>query len=230
MLDSAQAVVLLSGGIDSTVLLHRVAGERGGASIHALSFDYGQRHRRELACAEAQAAAVGVASYRSIDISFLGDLLRAGSTLIAGGEAVPDLSGLDEEALTQPPTYVPNRNMMLLSMAAAYAEAQGIHDLFYGAQAQDEYGYWDCTTDFLRAINATLALNRREAVTVHAPLIAASKADNVREGLALDVNFGETWSCYRGGTLACGSCPTCVERLNAFAAVGVNDPLSYESA
>lgn len=228
MSGSPRCVVLLSGGIDSTVLLHRIAKERGGAAIHALSFDYGQRHSRELDCAAAQAQAVGVSAQRTINMTFVGELLRDGSALIAGGDAVPDLKSLDEQALAQPPTYVPNRNMLLLSLAAAYAEANGIREIYYGAQAQDEYGYWDCTVEFLERINATLALNRRDAVAVHAPLVSASKADNVREGLALDVDFAQTWSCYRGGAKACGTCPTCVERLNAFATVGAEDPLEYE--
>ena len=222
------AVVLLSGGLDSTVLLHHVAKELQAAPVHALSFHYGQRHVRELDCAKAQAALAG-AQHRVIDISFMGELLKEGSSLIAGGADVPDLSDLSDQDLQQPPTYVPNRNMMLLSIAAAYAEAQGMHDLYYGAQAQDEYGYWDCTTDFLAGINAVLSLNRKTPVTVHAPLVQHSKADNVRLGIILDVDFGNTWSCYRGDTPACGTCPTCVERLNAFAAVGVDDLLEYIS-
>ena len=117
--------------------------------------------------------------------------------------------------------------MMLLSMAAAYAEAAGIADIYYGAQAQDEYGYWDCTPAFLEGLNAVFALNRRTPVKVHAPLVHHSKADNVLMGIDLGVDFGQTWSCYRGGDSACGTCPTCVERLNAFAAAGMEDPLPY---
>jgi 7-cyano-7-deazaguanine synthase len=224
--NSEAAVVLLSGGVDSSVLLHWVARE-GYAPVHALSFNYGQRHVRELACAETQARLAGAASHRIIDLSFLGDLLKGGSALIAGGAAVPDLADLDEAARTQPPTYVPNRNMMLLSLASAYAEANGIRNVFYGAQAQDEYGYWDCTREFLTRINAALALNRGQGVTIHAPFIAKSKAETVGLGLELGVDFAQTWSCYRGGDLACGTCPTCVERLNAFAALSAKDPLRY---
>ena len=117
------AVVLLSGGLDSSVLLHRVARELDFGAIHALSFNYGQRHARELACAREQAVAAG-ATHRIFDLSPMGDLLRKGSSLIAGGAKVPELSEVEEQDLPQPPTYVPNRNMMLLSMAAAFAEAQ----------------------------------------------------------------------------------------------------------
>jgi len=226
MINENGAVVLLSGGIDSTVLLHHVAKELNGAPLHALSFDYGQRHVKELACAKWQAEVVGVSEYRVIDLSFLKDVLSGSSTLMADGPPVPDLNDLAESDTDQPPTYVPNRNMMLLSIAAAYAESHGIHDVYYGAQAQDEYGYWDCTADFLKRINMVLSLNRRDAITIHAPLVAASKADNVRAGVELGVDFSQTWSCYRGGDAPCGTCPTCVERQNAFSAVDVRDPLT----
>ena len=221
------AVLLLSGGMDSSVLLHYVARRLDRTPVHALSFDYGQRHHKELDCARAQAAAAEVTAHRVLDVSFLGDLLAGGTSLVAGGAPVPDLADLDEASRCQPPTYVPNRNMMLLSMAAAYAEAEGIHDVFYGAQAQDEYGYWDCTEAFLSRINDVLALNRKVPVRVHAPFIAKAKAEIVTLGAELGVDFGQTWSCYRGEALACGTCPTCVERRNAFAAAGMDDPLGY---
>lgn len=221
------AVVLLSGGMDSSVLLHYVALTFQCAPIHALSFDYGQRHRRELVCAQWQARNARVAAHRVLDVSFLADVVKDGTSLVQGGAAVPDFSALSPASLDQPPTYVPNRNMILLSLAAAYAESNGICDIFYGAQAHDEYGYWDCTRDFLSRINATLALNRRDAVTVLAPLIGKRKAELVRMGQGLGVDFAQTWSCYRGGEKACGTCPTCVERLNAFREAGAFDPLPY---
>lgn len=227
MSKSVSAVVLLSGGVDSSVLAHYVVRRLECAPVYALSFHYGQRHARELECARFQAQAVEVASHEVVDISFLGTMLRAGSALIEGGATVPNLRQLSSGELTQPPTYVPNRNMMLLSIAAAYAEAHGVAGVFYGAQAQDEYGYWDCTRDFLERINHILGLNRRNSVRVHAPFIEKRKAETVRLGLELGVNFARTWSCYRGGEIACGTCPTCVERLNAFREVGATDPLPY---
>jgi 7-cyano-7-deazaguanine synthase len=114
---------------------------------------------------------------------------------------------------------------MLLSVAAAYAEAQGATEVFYGAQAHDEYGYWDCTADFLERINHVLALNRRYPITIHAPFVGEKKSSLVRMGLELGVDFAQTWSCYRGGDAPCGTCPTCVERAKAFAEAGVADPL-----
>ena len=225
--EKEKAVILLSGGIDSTVLLHLLS--RRGYALYALACRYGQRHSRELECARIQAESAGVAAFHYLDMGFLGGLLREGSALIDSGAPVPDLADIPPELRDQPPTYVPNRNMLLLSVASAYAEAIGAPRVFYGAQAQDEYGYWDCTQDFLERINALLALNRRQPVTVEAPFLRCSKADNVKLGLALGVDFGATWSCYRGGKKACGACPTCVERLNAFKIVGVEDPLSYET-
>jgi 7-cyano-7-deazaguanine synthase len=227
--ENGPAVVLVSGGLDSSVLLRHAIRNLGRQPVHALSFNYGQRHSKELECARVQAEQVGIAVYRVIDISFMGGLLMAGSVLVRGGAPVPDLTDLDKKDLSQPPTYVPNRNMMLLSMAAAYAEAQGILDVFYGAQAQDEYGYWDCTEAFLDRFNHVLALNRRDRVTVHAPFVRMKKSEIVRLGLGLGVDFALTWSCYRGGAKACGTCPTCVERLNAFRQAGAPDPLPYEA-
>ena len=219
------AVVLLSGGMDSTVLLHHVAKDLGVGPLHVLAFNYGQRHVRELACAEMQAGLAGAESFRVVDMRFVGEMVAAGTTLVTGGGEVPDLADLDDTELAQPPTYVPNRNMMLLSLAAAYAEAQGVRDVYYGAQAHDEYGYWDCTADFLERVNAVLALNRGEAVRVHAPFVGETKSCLVTRGVALGVEFGRTWSCYRGGESPCGTCPTCVERAKAFAEAGVVDPL-----
>lgn len=225
---SEKAVVLVSGGIDSTVLLHLLREQ--GKEIHALSFHYGQRHSRELACARLQADRAGIRSFHLLDMGFMGELLKEGSSLMAAGAPVPDLRNIPEEQRDQPPTYVPNRNMLLLSVAAAYAESIGADSVYYGAQAQDEYGYWDCTPAFLEGMNALLALNRRRPIRIEAPLMHHSKADNVRLGLRLGVDFSETWSCYRGEDLACGVCPTCVERLKAFHSAGVSDPVPYQSS
>lgn len=219
--------MLLSGGVDSSVLAYHVVRRLGRAPVYALSFHYGQRHARELECARFQARAANVASHELIDLAFLGPMLNRGTALLDGGAPVPDLHHLTPEDLTQPPTYVPNRNMMLLSIAAAYAEAHCVSEVFYGAQAQDEYGYWDCTRNFLDRINVLLALNRREPVQIRAPFVEERKAATVRLGLELGVDFAHTWSCYRGGETACGACPTCVERINAFHECGATDPLQY---
>ncbi len=222
------AVVLVSGGLDSTVLLHFVVRTLGHVPVHAVSFDYGQRHAKELTCAAWQAQAAG-AVHVPLDLSFLGGALEGSTTLVEGGADVPDYDALGHDELDQPSTYVPNRNMMLLSIATAYAESHGIAHVFYGAQARDEYGYWDCTPEFVERINAVFALNRRMPVTVHAPFVRRKKSDAIQLGLELGVDFAKTSSCYRGGEQACGTCPTCVERLAAFEQAGIDDPVPYES-
>lgn len=220
-------VVLISGGMDSTVLLHHAAQTLRRAPIYTLSFDYGQRHRRELECAEYQSIVAEAAEHRVVNLLDVAGLVSGSTSLVQGGADVPDLTDVPETQRDQPPTYVPNRNMMLLSIGAAYAEAAGASEVMYGAQAHDEYGYWDCTPAFLEAVNALLGLNRRTPVRIAAPLVDKSKADLLRMGLDLGVDFSRTWSCYRGGETACGTCPTCVERLNAWAEVGETDPLPY---
>lgn len=200
--------------MDSSTLLFYVKRTLGVPGIHALSFVYGQKHARELAMARWQAEAAGVEKHVEWTLSFP-EGMAAGSALTAPDLAVPDLAAIPESERRQPITYVPNRNMMFLSLAAAYAEAQGMADVFYGAQTQDQYGYWDCTTDFVGKINDALALNRKRPVRVHAPFAAMDKAEIVKLGQTLGVDYGRTWSCYRGGEQPCGTCPSCVERNQA---------------
>lgn len=222
-----KAVVLLSGGLDSSVLLHYVKRRLSVPAVTAVTFAYGQKHVLELEMARRQAAAAGVAEHRLIDISFFAGLTAGASALTDPAVAVPDLAAIPESQRDQPLTYVPNRNMVLLALAAACAESAGACDVFYGAQQHDRYGYWDCTPEFLERLNATLALNRRQAVRVHAPFMRMRKAEEVALGRELGVEFADTWSCYRGRRPACGACPTCVERLAAFAEAGLADPLPY---
>src|SRR5450756_1213308 len=165
------AVILLSGGLDSSTLLHYVKGKLDFQLLYALTFRYGQKHVRETACAVAQARAAGVEEHRQIDIAFFGELMAGASALTDPGMPVPALAELAPGQLDQPPTYVPNRNMLFLAFAAAFAEARGVADVFYGAQAQDHYGYWDCTQEFLDRMNAVLGLNRRQPVILHAPFM-----------------------------------------------------------
>jgi 7-cyano-7-deazaguanine synthase len=152
--------------------------------------------------------------------------MAGATTLVAGGDEVPELAALDAAQRRQPPTYVPNRNLTLLALAAAYAEARGCHRVFYGAQAQDEYGYWDCTAEFVERTNAVLALNRHRPVRIEAPFCRLTKAAEIAIGRRLGVDFAHTWSCYRGGDRPCGACPTCVERAQAFQQAGLADPLA----
>lgn len=219
------AVVLLSGGMDSATLLHFVKARLGVSQIQALTITYGQKHARETACAVHQAAAASVAAHHQLDLTFFGHLMAEASALTGKATPVPELSALKPNQLDQPPTYVPNRNMVFLALAAALAESRGIADVFYGAQTQDRYGYWDCTAEFLERLNATLELNRRQAVQVQAPFLRLSKREILKLGMELGVDYAKTWSCYRGLTSPCLVCPACVERQGAFAALKMADPL-----
>ena len=221
----ATAVVLLSGGLDSTTLLFYVVRRLGVGRVHALSFDYGQKHVREIGSARFQAEAAGVVAHQVIDLGLFRELASTGSVLTDPTRGVPAFAAVPKDQLRQPPTYVPNRNLILLSLAAAYAEAQGVRDLYYGAQTQDEYGYWDCTGEFVDRMNAVLALNRGASVRVHAPFAGWRKVQELRLGLELGIDYGRTWSCYRGGDRPCGECPACVERAGAFRELGQPDPL-----
>lgn len=222
--DRIQAVVLLSGGIDSTTLLHFLRKELRIRRVMALSFRYGQKHSRELEMARQQAEAAQ-AEYREVDISFFSDLVKGGSALTDPDMPVPSLEDVSSDQLDQPPTYVPHRNIVLLSMAASCAEALGASEVFYGAQQQDMVGYWDCTAMFVARINCVLSLNRNLPVVVRAPFVGKSKADVLKIGLEIGVDYSHTWSCYRGGDAPCRVCPSCREREEAFRAVGIDDPL-----
>lgn len=223
------AVVLLSGGMDSVTLLHHVVTALRVPAVFPLSVHYGQRHARELEMACRQVEALGLPPHQTLDLSGFDGLVGQASSLTQTGAAVPDLADLDARTLDQPPTYVPNRNMVLLSLAAAYAESCGVDAVYYGAQAQDEYGYWDCTEEFVCRMNETLALNRRVPVRIHVPFVQWRKAQVLETGLRLGVNYANTWTCYRGGAVPCMRCPSCVERERAFATCGVQDPLLQEN-
>lgn len=219
------AVVLLSGGMDSATLLGYVRRNLDMENVYALSVHYGQKHGRELEMARWQAKDAGVKGHRVVDLGFFAGLTAGASSLTDERVGVPDLADLPSEVLDQPSTYVPNRNMVLLSLAAAHGEALGVQDVFYGAQAQDRYGYWDCTTEFVAGMNTVLGLNRRKPTCIHAPFVDWAKSDVLRTGLDIGVDYAHTWTCYRGQARPCLNCPSCVERASAFEAVGLADPL-----
>ena len=224
-----KAVILLSGGLDSSTLLHYAMKRLNYRCLYAITFDYGQKHSREIWCAAWQAGALAVKEHKLVDMTALGALTAGASALTDAGIAVPDFDTLPAGQRDQPPTYVPNRNMILLALASAYAEAQGIPDVFYGAQTQDRYGYWDCTPEFLDRMNAVLALNRRQAIGIKAPFVRMSKREIIAIGRDLGVDYAHTWTCYRGEQKACGTCPACEDRLSAFRRLGWRDPLDYET-
>jgi 7-cyano-7-deazaguanine synthase len=215
-------LVIVSGGMDSVTLLHYLVQHENYQPI-VLSFQYGQKHARELEAASSNALALGL-EHTIVDLRSLGDLF-ASSALVSAAITIP--SAADVKGDPQPASYVPNRNMLFLAIAAAYAESHGITRIFYGAQKADIYGYWDTTPDFLERLNAVYSLNRKNAIQIEAPFVQWTKTDILKMGLELGVDYGKTWSCYQGGDAACGRCPTCGERLAAFAALNISDPLPY---
>ncbi|RLJ68464.1 7-cyano-7-deazaguanine synthase QueC [Sulfurisoma sediminicola] len=219
------AVVLLSGGLDSATTL--AIARRDGYACHCLSVDYGQRHRAELAAADRVAAALGAAAHRTIHL----DMAQfGGSALTDDAIAVP--TGGVQPGI--PVTYVPARNTVMLALALAWAEVLGAQDIFVGVNAVDYSGYPDCRPEYIAAFErmanlATKAGVEGRALHVHAPLIDLSKAEIIRRGLALGIDYGLTVSCYQADATgqACGSCDSCRLRREGFAAAGVADPTRY---
>ncbi|MBC3972045.1 7-cyano-7-deazaguanine synthase QueC [Xanthomonas translucens] len=217
------AVVLLSGGMDSAVVV-AIAREQGYA-VHALSVSYGQRHTSELDAAPRVAAALGAVAHKTVNV----DLRSIGGSALTDDIEVPDAGG---EGI--PVTYVPARNTIMLSVALGWAEVLGATDIFCGVNAVDYSGYPDCRPEFIDAFQALANLATKAGVEgaglcVHAPLQRMSKADIVREGERLGVDFGLTVSCYRADAdgRACGHCDACRLRAAGFADAGVADPTRY---
>lgn len=222
------AIILLSGGLDSTTTL-AIAKEQGYLP-YALSFRYGQRHSVELEAAKRVAESAGVVKHIVADI----DLRVFGGSALTDDIAVP--KGRDEEQMAGeiPPTYVPARNTIFLSFALAYAEVVGAQDVFTGVNAVDYSGYPDCRPEYIEAYEAMANLATKSAVTgngrirVHAPLINMTKAGIVRRGIELGVDYSLTTSCYDPvDGVSCGTCDTCVLRLKGFHEAGIADPVRY---
>ncbi|MCE8015312.1 7-cyano-7-deazaguanine synthase QueC [Halomonas sp. MCCC 1A17488] len=213
-------VVIYSGGMDSFTVLHRAL--RAGLEVHALSFDYGQRHARELEVAACVCAALGV-PHQVVDIRAIHGLID-NSALTDASRDMPE-GDYGEENLTA--TVVPNRNMILLSLAIAKAVNVGAGRVDYGAHGGDHVLYPDCRPEFVEAMGAVAGIANFAPVEIHAPFLRSSKAEILADGLAMGLDYAETWTCYRGEALACGRCGSCRERLAAFAANGVSDPLAY---
>ena len=216
------AVCLLSGGLDSSTLVADLLEH--GHGVVALSVHYGQCHRRELDAAAVIATHYDV-EHEVVDLSALREAgLFAGSALT--DDSVPVPHG-HYEAPTMKTTVVPNRNMLLLSVAAALAIARGLDAIAYAAHAGDHAVYPDCRPEFIEAMSAALALCDYRKLELHTPFAHGDKAAIVARAHALGVPLGKTWSCYEGGVHHCGQCGTCVERKQAFAKADVADPTEY---
>jgi 7-cyano-7-deazaguanine synthase len=224
------AIVLLSGGLDSTTLL--AMAQQEGYLLYGLTFRYGQRHLHELEAAKRVAACFRVQEHRIVEI----DLRAFGGSALTADIAVPKHNILPA-ASEIPVTYVPARNTIFLSYALAWAEVMGIGDIFIGVNAVDYSGYPDCRPEFIAAYEKMANLATRAAVegnitvTIHTPLMYLSKAEIIKAGLALDVDYGLTHTCYDPAPdgRACGRCESCLLRKKGFSEAGIADPLPYAS-
>jgi 7-cyano-7-deazaguanine synthase len=226
-----KAVVLLSGGMDSTTTA-AIALSRG-FDVHALTFRYGQRHRAELEAARRVAERLGIRGHVVLDI----DLKAFGGSALTSDLPVPKDTPIDEIGQRIPVTYVPARNTIFLSFALGWAEVLGSSDIFLGANALDYSGYPDCRPEFMKAFQTMADLATRAGVedgkrlTIHTPLIALTKREIIEQGLALGVDYGMTLTCYDpspDGT-ACGRCEACLLRLKGFREAGIEDPAPYQT-
>ncbi len=220
-----KAVVLLSGGMDSTTALYIAKSE--GYEVYAISFNYGQRHYKELDCAKIIAENAGVKEHIVVNTNMDA---WGGSALTDANIGVPD-SNINKNKI--PITYVPARNMIFLSFAASYAEVVGAQDIFIGVSEVDYSGYVDCRQEFIDAMENAInfgtvcAVEEGKKMKIHAPLVRMSKSDEIKLGIKLGVDYSLTWTCYRGEELACGTCDSCSLRLKAFEEAGLKDPITY---
>lgn len=221
-----KVVVPVSGGMDSSVLLHLAASKYD--KVITVNYDYGQKHRdKEINCASFQIESVD----RPIDslhikLPFFKDICQVSSLL---NNKVAVAKAKDVMGDPQTVNYVPYRNLMLLSISLAIAENYGASTVFHGAaQADSVAGFWDGSPEFLEQINNVSALNRRNKISIEAPLIELSKKDIIKKGIKLGVDFRSTWTCYEGDEVSCGECTACSLRIRGFLEAKLIDPLPYK--
>lgn len=223
-----KAVVLLSGGLDSATTAAIAKSE--GFDILAISFDYGQRHSRELESARAVAKSLGALDHLIVQF----DLRSIGGSALTADIDVPLDRDESKMSADIPVTYVPARNTIFLSFALAYAESSGAQDIYVGVSQVDYSGYPDCRSEFIKAFENMANLATKAGVegtskfTIHTPLINLTKAETIRRGLELGVDYSLTWSCYQGREHPCGRCDSCRLRISGFEEAGTKDPLIYE--
>ncbi|GGF72020.1 7-cyano-7-deazaguanine synthase QueC [Alteromonas lipolytica] len=217
---SEKVIVIYSGGMDSFTVLNKALED--GKTPLALSFDYGQRHKKELDYAARVCAELNI-PHKIVDISAINSLV--------GGSALTDDIDVPEGHYEEPSmktTVVPNRNMILLSMAVGYAVSENATKVYYGAHSGDHAIYPDCRPEFVRKMNDVCAIANYEAVEIVTPYLEVSKTAILTDGLRMGLDYGKTWTCYNGREKACGQCGACQERLEAFRDNHQTDPLDYE--
>ena len=217
-----KAIVLLSGGMDSVAAFYDARSHHD--VVAAISFDYGAKHNhKEIPFAAYHCRKFNV-EHRVIPLDFVGELFK--SDLLKSGGAIPD-GHYEEETMKS--TVVPFRNGIMLSIAAGFAESKDASELVIAAHSGDHAIYPDCREEFMKSMADAIRLGTYAGITLLRPFISMSKADIASHGQALGVDFSQTWSCYKGGALHCGTCGTCVERREAFMLAGVPDPTTYAS-
>jgi len=215
-----KVVVIYSGGMDSFTVLNRAL--KDGKKVYALSFDYGQRHVKELECASYVCNTLNV-SHKTIDISAINQLL-AGSSLTDD----IDIPEGHYEAENMKSTIVPNRNMILLSLAVGYAVSVKADKVYYGAHSGDHAIYPDCRPEFVLKMNEVCKIANYESVEIFSPYLNVNKVAILADGITMGLDYSNTWTCYNGRDKACGKCGSCQERLEAFSENNVQDPIEYE--
>jgi len=215
--EQPKAVVIYSGGMDSFTLLHQVLEQ--GYAAYAVSFHYGQRHARELEAAAKVCQDLGI-SHQVIDLRAINPLID--NSALTGNQEVPSGDYAPENLGS---TLVPNRNMILLSLAVGYAVNIGATECFYGAHSGDHIIYPDCRPEFVHKMDELAGLANLEPVRIRAPFLNDTKAEILSKGLAMQLDYSQTWTCYQGGEVPCGQCSACRERLAAFQSCGLVDPL-----
>tara|TARA_R110001583_G_scaffold2233_7_gene16429 strand:- start:14814 stop:15500 length:687 start_codon:yes stop_codon:yes gene_type:complete len=220
IIEAEKVVVIYSGGMDSFTVLNRAI--KDGKEVYALSFDYGQRHVKELECASSVCTSLNI-KHKVIDISSINQLL-AGSSLTDD----IDIPEGHYEAENMKSTIVPNRNMILLSLAVGYAVSVGAAQVYYGAHSGDHAIYPDCRPEFVQKMNDVCQIANYESVEIFSPYLTVNKTAILTDGLSMGLDYSNTWTCYNGREKACGKCGACQERLEAFAENKVIDPIAYE--
>jgi 7-cyano-7-deazaguanine synthase len=216
-----KVVVIYSGGMDSFTVLHNAI--RAGHDVYALSFNYGQRHVKELICAQKVCQELGI-HHKIVDISAINQLI--------GGSSLTDDIEVPEghyAADNMKSTVVPNRNMILLSLAVGYAVSLDAQAVYYGAHSGDHFIYPDCRPEFVQKMHDVCQIANYEPVDIVSPYLQQTKIDILKDGLAMGLDYSKTWTCYNGREKACGKCGSCQERLEAFTLNHAIDPLPYEA-
>ena len=216
-----KVVVIYSGGMDSYTVLHKAI--QAGHDVYALSFNYGQRHVRELECARQVCQELGI-NHKVVDISAINQILP-GSSLTDNIEVPEGHYAADN----MKSTVVPNRNMILLSLAVGYAVSLNANAVYYGAHSGDHFIYPDCRPEFVQKMHDVCQIANYEPIDIISPYLHESKIEILRDGLAMGLDYSKTWTCYNGRAHACGKCGSCQERLEAFRLNEATDPLVYDA-